>query len=143
MDEIFLSRNRTKAMRLAIRDAIDEGTVDALGEQIMDAFTDVQIEGIESHLDGQSLEDVIEESLEEWVGDDEFELIGVLENRFSEAGLELKLWSVDEEDLEDDSFGAAAYDESSDDTDGDEVPLGDDDEEEERYPADDESDDED
>lgn len=140
MDEIYLSRNRTKVLRLAIRDAIDEGTVDALGEQIMDAFTDEQVEAVEAHLDGQSLEDVIEEALEEWTGEDEYEFLNILETRFGESGIDLKLWSIDDDDLESEgSFGTTTYDEEDEETE-DTVPL---DEDEEYFPPDEDPDDKD
>jgi len=140
VDEIYLSRNRTKVLRLAIRDAIDEGTVDALGEQIMDAFTDEQVEAVEAHLDGQSLEDVIEEALEEWTGEDEYEFLNILETRFGESGIDLKLWSIDDDDLESEgSFGTTTYDEEDEETE-DTVPL---DEDEEYFPPDEDPDDKD
>lgn len=120
MDEIIVNRSRTKILRLAVREAIDEGTRDSLGVEIMDAFTESQIEDIDAHLDGVSFEDVIEETLDEWGGEEEEELLELLEARFGEMGMELKFWytdeAIDDED-EDEEYSDDAYDDKEEEDD--------------------------
>jgi transcriptional regulator len=126
--EIRLERRSVKQIRLSAADAIDEGDTETLREDIMEAFTDEQIEEIERRIDTADFYDFLSEILDEWAGDDVDELFELLEAQLSEAGIDLKYNTIDldddeeeEDDEEDDeededtTFGLDSEDDDEDD----------------------------
>ncbi len=125
--EIFLDKRAVKQIRTSAQDAIDEGDVDTLREDIIEAFSDEQIEEIERRVDSVDFSDFVSEVLDEWSGDETDELFELLEGHLAEAGIEVKYAPADADDEEDDSDADA--DDDDDDDDADEAFVAEDDEE--------------
>jgi hypothetical protein len=133
--EILLDKRAVRQIRQSAADAIEDGDTETLREDVMDAFSEEQIEEIERRIDGGDFYDFIGDSLEEWDGDDVDELFELLESHLADVGIEVKYDppSVEEEEEEDDDddddedFAA----EDEDDISGDPLELDEDPEEEE------------
>lgn len=119
--EIFLDRRATRQIRVAAQEAVEEGDLDSLRDEIIEAFGEDQVEEIERRLDSADFYEHLGDVLDEWSGDDIDELIELLETQLSELGLDLKFEVKDEEEEEED-------DEEDDDEadDFDDEPLLDD-----------------
>lgn len=105
--DIFLGKRAIKQIRQSAADAIDEGDTDTLREDIIEAFTEEQIEEIERRIDTADFYDFLTEILDEWSGEDVDELFELLEGQMSDAGVDLKytapeLEEEEEEVIEDD-----------------------------------------
>ena len=98
--EIFLDKRAVKQIRQSAADAVDDGDTETLREDVMDAFSEEQIEEIERRIDSGDMYDFISDALEEWDGDDVDELFELLETHLSDLGVELKYKSVELEDDE-------------------------------------------
>lgn len=125
--EIFLDKRAVKQIRTSAQDAIDEGDVDTLREDIIEAFSDEQIEEIERRVDSVDFSDFVSEVLDEWSGDETDELFELLEGHLAEAGIEVKYAPADADDEEDDADADA--DDDDDEEDADEAFVAEDDEE--------------
>lgn len=88
--EIFLDKRAVKQIRTSAQDAIDEGDTDTLREDILEAFSDEQIEEIERRIDSVDFNDFVSEILDEWSGDEIDELFELLEGHLAEAGIDVK-----------------------------------------------------
>lgn len=100
--EIFLDRRATRQIRVAAQEAVEEGDLDSLRDEIIEAFGEDQVEEIERRLDSADFYEHLGDVLDEWSGDDVDELIELLETQLSELGLDLKFEVKDEEEEEDD-----------------------------------------
>jgi hypothetical protein len=125
--EIFLDKRAVKQIRLSATDAVDEGDTETLREDILEAFSDEQVEEIERRIDSGDFYDFLSEILDEWSGDDVDELFELLEAHLSEAGIDIKYSSPDD-DVEDEDEAEDDDDAADDDAD-DDVVVGDEDEE--------------
>jgi len=119
--EIYLDSNAIRQIRLAALDAIEDGDSETLREELIEAFTDADIEEIERRVDAVDFFDFISDILEEWGGDDVDELFEVLEGQLTDADVDLKYAGETEEAGDDDEEEDA----------GDTAAAGDDDEEDE------------
>jgi len=119
--EIYLDSNAIRQIRLAALDAIEDGDSETLREELIEAFTDADIEEIERRVDAVDFFDFISDILEEWSGDDVDELFEVLEGQLTDADVDLKYAGETEEAGDDDEEEDA----------GDTAAAGDDDEEDE------------
>jgi hypothetical protein len=119
--EIHLDKRAVRQIRLSAADAIEEGDTEALREDVLEAFTEEQVEEVERRLDSGDFFEFLTDILDEWSGDDVDELFELLETQLGDIGIDLKYESRDddEEEVEDD-------DDLDDDDDDD---LDDDDEE--------------
>lgn len=109
---ISLDSRTVGQIRLSTRTAIDEGDVEELREDILDAFTEDQTEALESVLEGGNLFDFISEILSEWDKESVDALLESLVSQFDSSGILLKLGShvvnedynpdVDTEDIDED-----------------------------------------
>jgi len=125
--EIFLDKRSVRQIRQAATDAIEDGDTESLREDVMEAFSEEQIEEIERRIDGGDFFDFIGETLEEWDGDDIDQLFELLENHLSDVGVELKFRPPElEEEEEEEEF---SNDEDDDDI-GDPLELDEEAEEE-------------
>jgi hypothetical protein len=97
--EIYLEKSAIRQIRTSIEDAIEEGEHDTLREDIIEAFSDDDIEEIERRIDSGDFFDFISVILDEWSGEDAQELFELLEQQLTEAGIELK-HSLDEDEEE-------------------------------------------
>lgn len=111
--EIYLDRRAVRQIRLSASDAINEGETDTLREDIVEAFTDEQIEEIERRIDSGDFYEFLAEILDEWAVEDTEELFELLEAQLSEAGVDLKYQGVDLD--EDDEEDEEEEDEDEDD----------------------------
>jgi hypothetical protein len=114
--EIFLDKRAVKQIRQSATDAIDDGDTETLREDVMDAFSEEQIEEIERRIDSGDMYDFISDAIEEWDGDDVDELFELLETHLSDLGVELKYKSPELEDEEEEP----AEEEEDEDFSGDE-----------------------
>jgi hypothetical protein len=98
--EIYLDKRAVKQIRISATDAVEEGDTETLREDIIEAFADEQIEEIERRIDSGDFYDFLSEILDEWSGDDVDELFELLETHLSEAGVDLKYTSPDQDEEE-------------------------------------------
>jgi hypothetical protein len=117
--EIYLDSNAIRQIRLAALDAIEDGDTETLREELIEAFTDADIEEIERRVDAVDFFDFISDILEEWGGDDVDELFEVLEGQLTDADVELKYaGEIEVADSDDDDV-----DDDVDDDEPDEAPF--------------------
>jgi hypothetical protein len=135
--EIFLDKRAVRQIRISAQDAIEEGDTETLREDVLEAFTEEQVEEIERRLDSGDFFEFLTDMLDEWGGDDVDELFELLETQLGDVGIDLKYEAkegavsadeAEEDDDDDDDFD----DDDEDDDDDDE-----DDEEEEEEDEDD------
>jgi len=127
--EIVLDKRAMKQIRVSAQDAIDEGDTETLREDILDSFSEEQVEEIERRID-TDFYDFLGDTLEEWSGEDVDELFELLESQLADVGIELKYeGSEAEEEEETDSEPDDLDDDDDLDLDGDEVGESDEDDE--------------
>ena len=131
--EIYLDKRAVKQIRVSVADAVEEGDTDTLREDILEAFSDEQIEEIERHVDSGDFYDFLSEILDEWGGDEVDELFELLEAHLSEAGIDVKYTSPDGEDEEEEEEEEEEEDDDAADAD-DDLGVVDEEEEEEEVP---------
>ncbi|MCZ6806150.1 MAG: hypothetical protein O7F08_04300 [Deltaproteobacteria bacterium] len=88
--EIFLSKRVMRQVRLSVADAIENGEIDSLREDLVSIVSDDNIEKIERRIDGGNFYEFISEILDEWSGEDFNELLELLEAQLSDADVDLK-----------------------------------------------------
>ena len=119
--EIHLDKRAVRQIRLSAADAVEEGDTEALREDILEAFSEEQVEEIERRIDSGDFFEFLTDVLDEWSGDDVDELFELLETQLGEVGIDLKT----------DAKAAAADDEPDEpDEPDDDEPLEDDEDEE-------------
>ena len=128
--EIFLDKRAVRQIRLSAQDAIEEGDTETLREDILEAFTEEQVEEIERRLDNGDFFEFLTDLLDEWSGDDADELFELLDTQLGDVGVDLKFEKrtapADDEEEED---AARDFDED-DEFDEDEEEDADEDEDE-------------
>jgi hypothetical protein len=121
--EIVLDKRALRQIRQSATDAIEEGDTETLREDVLDVFSEEQVEEIERRID-TDFYDFLGDALDEWGGEEVDELFDLLESHLADVGVELKFEGVeDDEEAEDDD--AAGVD------DEDDLDLGEGDEDEE------------
>ncbi len=120
--DIYLDKRAVKQIKISADEAVEEGDTDTLREDIMEAFTEEQIEEIERRIDSGDFYDFLSELLDEWSGDDVDELFELLASSLVEVGIDLKYAraAADEEEEEEVEEVEEVDDE---DDDGDEVEV--------------------
>ena len=98
--EIFLNKRAMRQVRLSVADAIEDGEVDALREDLVSVFSDDDIEEIERRIDSGDFYDFISEILDEWSGEDLDELMELLETQLADADIDLKYSAPENEEEE-------------------------------------------
>lgn len=88
--EIVLDKRAVKQIRLSAQDAIEEGDTETLREDILEAFTEEQVEEIERRLDNGDFYEFLTEMLDEWSGDDIDELFELLDAQLGDIGVDVK-----------------------------------------------------
>lgn len=114
--EIYLDRRAVRQIRTSAQEAIDEGDTESGREDILESFTEDQIEEIERRLDHGDMFEFITDVLDEWSGEDVDELFDILESQLGDIGVELK-FDVKEEEEEDEEEDEVDDDEDDDDDD--------------------------
>ena len=122
--EITLDKRAVRQIRLSAQDAIEEGDTETLREDILEAFTEEQVEEIERRLDSGDFFEFLSDMLEEWSGDDVDELFELLDAQLGDVGVDIKFdkkgpveVEAEEEEEKDDT---EEFDEDLDDLDEDE-----------------------
>ena len=98
--EIFLNKRAMRQVRLSVADAIADGEIDALREDLVSVFSDDDIEEIERRIDSGDFYDFITEILEEWSGEELDELMELLETQLADADVDLKYTAPENDDSE-------------------------------------------
>ena len=129
--EIFLDKRAVRQIRISAQDAIEEGDTETLREDVLEAFTEEQVEEIERRLDTGDFFEFLTDMLDEWGGDDVDELFELLETQLGDVGIDLKYEAKD-------TSVAAEEEEEEDDEDFDEDDEDEDDDEEEEEEEEDE-----
>jgi len=129
--EIVLDKRAVRQIRLSAQDAIEEGDTETLREDILEAFTEEQVEEIERRLDNGDFYEFLTEMLDEWSGDDVDELFELLDAQLGDIGVDVKFEKKgaaepDEPEEEEEDEGLDDFDDEDEDLDED-----DEDEEEE------------
>jgi hypothetical protein len=127
--EIYLDKRAVKQIRLSAQDAIEEGDIETLREDILEAFTEEQVEEIERRLDNGDFFEFLTDLLDEWSGDDADELIELIDTQLGDVGVDIKFEKRAAADAEEEE--GAATDFEDEDFEEDEDLDEDEDEEEE------------
>lgn len=107
--EIVLDKRAVRQIRLSAQDAVEEGDTETLREDILEAFTEEQVEEIERRLDSGDFFEFLTDMLDEWSGDDVDELFELMDTQLGDMGIDMKF----------DKKGAAAAAEPDEDADED------------------------
>jgi len=88
--EIYLDKRAVKQIRTSAQDAVEEGDIETLREDILEAFTEEQVEEIERRLDNGDFFEFLTDLLDEWSGDDPDELLELIDTQLGDVGVDLK-----------------------------------------------------
>src|SRR6187401_1905124 len=88
--EIHLDKRAVRQIRLSANDSIEEGDTEALREDVLEAFSEEQVEEIERRLDNGDFFEFLSDVLDDWNGDDVDELFELLETQLGDLGVDLK-----------------------------------------------------
>jgi hypothetical protein len=132
--EIFLDKRAVRQIRLSAQDAIEEGDTETLREDILEAFTEEQVEEIERRLDSGDFFEFLTDMLDEWSGDDVEELFELIDAQLGDVGVDIKFEKkpvapVDDEEDEAKEDEDEDFDEDDEDLDGDDEEEGEEEEE--------------
>jgi hypothetical protein len=134
--EIYLDKRAVRTIRLSAQDAIEEGDIETLREDILEAFTEEQVEEIERRLDNGDFFEFLTDLLDEWSGDDADELMELIDTQLGDVGVDLKFekrptTAESEEEEAEETEGTDYEEEDFEDEDGDDDEDDDEEEEEE------------
>src|SRR4051812_36669532 len=129
--EIVLDKRAVKQIRLSAQDAIEEGDTETLREDILEAFTEEQVEEIERRLDSGDFFEFLTDMLDEWSGDDVDELFELMDAQLGDVGVDVKFEKKSAADEEEAAEGEKEEVEEDDFDEEDDDDLDDDLEEEE------------
>jgi hypothetical protein len=101
--ELHLDKRAVRQIRLSATDSIEEGDTEALREDILEAFSEEQVEEIERRLDNSDFFEFLSDVLDDWNGDDVDELFELLETQLGDVGIDLKYEAREDEDEEEGS----------------------------------------
>jgi len=117
--EIHLDKRAVRQIRLSANDSIEEGDTEALREDILEAFSEEQVEEIERRLDNSDFFEFLSDVLDDWNGDDVDELFELLETQLGDVGIDLKYEAREDEDEEEGSEPEEDLDADDEDEDED------------------------
>jgi hypothetical protein len=124
--EIVLDKRALRQIRQSATDAIEEGDTETLREDVLDVFSDEQVEEIERRID-TDFYDFLGDALDEWGGEEVDELLDLLESHLADVGIELKFEGMEDDEESDDDASPNVDDDDDldlgggDDDDDDEV----------------------
>jgi hypothetical protein len=117
--EIHLDKRALRQIRLSAADAVEEGDTEALREDVLEAFSEEQVEEIERRLDSGDFFEFLTDVLDEWSGDDVDELFELLETQLGDLGVDLKYEPREDDDSEEEAEDDVEPDDDDDDDDDD------------------------
>jgi hypothetical protein len=129
--EIVLDKRAVRQIRLSALDAIEEGDIETLREDILEAFTEEQVEEIERRLDSGDFFEFLTDMLDEWSGDDADELFELIDTQLGDVGVDVKFERKAPVEEEEEGVGGDADESEEFDEDDDEDLDEDEDDEEE------------
>jgi hypothetical protein len=130
--EIYLDKRAVRQIRLSAQDAIEEGDTETLREDILEAFSEEQVEEIERRLDSGDFFEFLTDLLDEWSGDDTDELLELLDTQLGDVGVDLKFEKRGSAEPEEPGGGEEPTEyEEEEEFDEDDEDLDDEDEDEE------------
>ena len=88
--EIHLDKRAVRQIRLSAQDAIEEGDTETLREDLLEAFSEEQVEEIERRLDSGDFFEFLTDMLDEWSGDDVEELFELMDTQLGDVGIDVK-----------------------------------------------------
>jgi hypothetical protein len=142
--EIFLDKRAVRQIRLSAQDAIEEGDTETLREDLLEVFTEEQVEEIERRLDNGDFFEFLTDMLDEWSGDDADELFELLDAQLGDVGVDIKFEKKAATPDDDDEVEPKDVDEDETfDDDNDEDDYLDDDEDDDEEDEDEEEEEED
>src|SRR6187551_2485334 len=105
--EVYLDARAVRQIRVSAQEAMEEDDTESLREDVLEAFTEEQVEEIERRLDNGDFFEFLTDCLMEWNGDDVDELFELLETQLGDVGIDLKYEAAagddeEEEDADDD-----------------------------------------
>lgn len=115
--EIHLDKRALRQIRLSAADAVEEGDTEALREDVLEAFSEEQVEEIERRLDSGDFFEFLTDVLDEWSGDDVDELFELLETQLGDLGVDLKYEPREDDDSDEDAEEDVEPDDDDDDDD--------------------------
>src|SRR5687768_3328552 len=115
--EIYLDRRAIRQIRLAAQETIEEGDTESLREEVLEAFSEEQVEEIERRLDNGDFFEFLSDVLDEWGGDDADELFELLETQLGDIGVDLKYAPKEGDDEEEEDVVDVDDDDDEDDDD--------------------------
>src|SRR3954463_9266909 len=124
--EIHLDKRAVRQIRLSAQEAIEEDDTESLREDILEAFTEDQVEEIERRLDNGDFFEFLTDVLDEWSGDDVDELLELLETQLGEVGIDLKTEAKVDAESEEEEEDDDEEEDDEDDEDEDDDYLDDD-----------------
>lgn len=113
--EIHLDKRAVRTIRLSAADAVEEGDTEALREDILEAFTEEQVEEIERRIDSGDFFEFLTDVLDEWSGDDVDELFELLETQLGDLGVDVKYEPREEDEDEDEDVDDTDLDDDDED----------------------------
>ena len=137
--EIYLDKRAVRQIRLSAQDAIEEGDIETLREDVLEAFTEEQVEEIERRLDSGDFFEFLTDLLDEWSGDDADELLELLDTQLGDVGVDLKFEKRGAAEAE----GEEEEEEEATDFEDEDIEEGDDDEDDDDEEEEEEEDGED
>ncbi|MDJ0764461.1 MAG: hypothetical protein QNJ97_15905 [Myxococcota bacterium] len=111
MLQIIVEARRTFNLRQAVIAAVEGGDYDSLYDDILDCFTDDQVEQMEEFLDSGDVGEAIDEIVTEWNAEDVDELFESIESYFADSNIEIQFLQDDSFDEESDESDYDMYDE--------------------------------
>jgi hypothetical protein len=138
--EILLDQRAVKQIKLSAQDAIEEGDTETLREDILEAFTEEQVEEIERRLDSGDFFEFLTDMLDEWSGDDVDELFELIDAQLGDVGVDIKFDKKAGEDEPDEGEDDDVKEDLDEDEDFDEDDEDEDDDLDEEEEGDDEDD---
>ena len=137
--EIYLDKRAVRQIRVSAQDAIEEGDIETLREDVLEAFTEEQVEEIERRLDSGDFFEFLTDLLDEWSGDDADELLELLDTQLGDVGVDLKFEMRGAAEAE----GEEEEEEEATDFEDEDIEEGDDDEDDDDEEEEEEEDGED
>ncbi len=113
--EIHLDKRAVRQIRLSANDSIEEGDTEALREDVLEAFSEEQVEEIERRLDNGDFFEFLSDVLDDWNGDDVDELLELLETQLGDVGIDLKYEARDKDEDEEEAEDDVDIDDDDDD----------------------------
>jgi hypothetical protein len=127
--EIYLDKRAVRQIRLSAQYAIEEGDIETLREDILEAFTEEQVEEIERRLDNGDFFEFLTDLLDEWSGDDADELLELIDTQLGDVGVDLKFEKRAGAAAEEEEEAPADYEEDDEEFDDEDEDEDDEDEE--------------